>query len=281
MKKIICESTYFYGCTQRSPQTFRMLLRFCDPIEETILRQALALTVQRYPYYKVCCVSDGREYRLEPNERPFELYHTSEPLVLGSEAVNRYLWAVSYQGDTLWLNFFHGLGDGAAAMQVLRTLTYYYCRDRYDKNLSPDGVRVGEVIPPAEMENPYEEMMRQRAEEQNISSEKCAQAVEAKAAETKAVPPPRPFNLFEDSRLHVAAPVNHKMRIRQKDMMQYCREQDGTPGVVTALLLSRAIAAVSPGNSQPIVTGIAINLRPALETPDYMGSPHWHSLFVL
>lgn len=268
MKKIICESTYFYGLSQQSTYAYRLMLRFCDPIDETILRQALALTVRRYPYYMVRCISDGREYWLEPNERPFELYHTSKPLVMGSEAVNRYLWAVSYQGDTLWLNFFHGLADGSASMQVLRTLAYYYCRDRYDENLDSDGIRVGEVIPPSEMKNPYEEMMIQWAADQGSAPKKSGEA-----SGTKAVSPPKPLNLFEDSRLNITAPVNHKLKIRQKDLMQYCREQDGTPGVVTSLLLARAVDAVNPGNTRPIVTGMAMNLRPALEAPDYMGSP--------
>lgn len=268
MKKIICESTYFYGVTQQSTYTYRLMLRFCDPIEETVLRQALAMTVRRYPYYMMRCISDGREYWLVPNERPFELYHTSEPLIMGSEEVNRYLWAVSYQGDTLWLNIFHGLADGSAAMQVLRTLAYYYCRDRYDKNLDSDGIRVGEVIPPAEMQNPYEEMMIQWSANQKTAPQK-----REKASDTEAAPSLRPLNLFEDSRLHITAPVDCQLRIRQKDLMQYCREQDGTPGVVTSLLLARAIDAVNPGNIRPIVTGMAMNLRPALEAPDYMGSP--------
>lgn len=267
-KKIICESTYFYGLTQQNSYAFRLMLRFCDPIEETVLRQALALTVQRYPYYMVRCISDGREYWLEPNDRPFELHHTSEPLVMGSKEVNYYLWAVSYHGDTLWLNFFHGLADGSAAMHVLRTLTYYYCRDKYDKNLASDGIRVGEVVPADEMENPYEKLMLQWAADQGAAPKR-----QAEASGTEAALSLQPLNLFEDSRLHITAPVNHKLKIRQKDLMQYCREQDGTPGVVTSLLLARAVDAVNPGKNRPIVTGMAMNLRPALEAPDYMGSP--------
>ena len=87
MKKIICESTYFYGVTEQSTYAYRLMLRFCDPIEEEILRKALSLTVKRYPYYMVQCISDGREYWLVPNDCPFELYHTSEPLLMGSDKV--------------------------------------------------------------------------------------------------------------------------------------------------------------------------------------------------
>lgn len=268
MKKIICEDTYFYTPPQQSLLTFRLMLRFCDPIDETALRQALALTTRRYPYYMVRCVSDGREYLLAPNELPFELHHTPEPLVVGSEAVNYYLWAVSYYGDTLWLNFFHGLADGTAAMHVLRTLAYYYCRERYDKDLDSDGIRTGEVIPASETVNPYEEIMARFAAERASAPKSSAAAPRAETAE-----PPKPLNLFEDSRLHMSAPINYKLRILQKDLMQYCHDQDGTPGVVTSLLIARAIDAVNPGNTLPIVTGMAINLRPALEAPDYMGSP--------
>ena len=268
MKKIISEGTYYYGSNPKSPMSYRILLRFLDQINETVLRQALALTVQRYPYYMVRCISDGREYWLEPNDLPFELHHTAQPLVLGSEAVNHYLWAVSYQGDCLWLNVFHGLADASAAMQVLRTLAYYYCREQYDKNLSPNGIRVGKAVPLSETEDPFEKMMGQLAADEGAAPKKSSGASGAKTA-----PRPQPLNLFEDSRLRITAPVNHKLRIRQKDMMQYCREQDGTPGVVTSLLLSRAIDAVNPGNTRPIVTGMAMNLRPALEAPDYMGAP--------
>lgn len=268
MKKIINEGTYFYGSNPQSPMSYRLQLRFLDKINEAALRQALALTVQRYPYYMVRCISDGREYWLEPNNLPFELHHTAEPLALGSEAVNHYLWAVSYQDDCLWLNIFHGLADATASMHVLRTLAYYYCRDQYDKALALDGIRVGEVIPLSETENPFETMMGQLAVEEGAAPQKSPEASGATAAAQ-----PQPFSLFEDSRLHITALVNHKLRIKQKDMMQYCREQDGTPGVVTSLLLARAIDAVNPGNTRPIVTGMAMNLRPALEAPDYMGSP--------
>lgn len=263
MKKIINEGTYFYGSNPQSPMSYRLQLRFFDKINEAALRQALALTVQRYPYYMVRCISDGREYWLEPNSLPFELHHTAAPLVLGSEAVNHYLWAVSYQDDCLWLNVFHGLADGAASMQVLRTLAYYYCRERYDSALSPEGIRVGTEVPPSETWDPYAQMMSALADAQGAAPQGRPAAKEA----------PQPFNLFADERLHITSPVNHKLRIKQKDMMQYCRAQDGTPGVVTSLLLARAIDAVNPGNTLPVVTGVAMNLRPALDAPDYAGSP--------
>lgn len=268
MKKIICESTYFYGSTMENSNSFRLMVRLCDQIDETALRRALALTVKRYPYYMVRCTSDGREYWLEQNDSPFELYHTSEPLLMGSEEVNHYLWAVSYQGDTLWLNIFHGLGDGSAAMHVLRTLLYYYCRNRYESNLSAEGIRVGDTVPPEELENPYEKIVLERADDQDDAT-----PMGAKASDKQEVPSPRPLNLFEDSRLNISEPVDYKLRIRQKDLMQYCRVQDGTPGVVVSLLLARAVDELNPENTRPIVTGMAVNLRPALEAENYMGSP--------
>ena len=90
MKKIICESTYFYGVTEQSTYAYRLMLRFCDPIEEAVLQKALSLTVKRYPYYMVQCISDGREYWLVPNDRPFDGKRQSQPLSLGGQLSGGY-----------------------------------------------------------------------------------------------------------------------------------------------------------------------------------------------
>ncbi|MGN1231294.1 MAG: hypothetical protein ACI4TP_05275, partial [Anaerotignum sp.] len=91
--------------------------------------------------------------------------------------------------------------------------------------------------------------------------------------QTKADTSQPPLNLFEDPRITVGEPWYWHIRIPEKKMMQYCRVQDGTPGVVISLLMSRAIDRLNPENKQPIVTGMAVSLRGALEAPLYKGSP--------
>ena len=120
-----------------------------DAVNGHLLQLAAAQALQRYPYYAVRCVSDGREYLLEPHSEPIAVHNTPKPVALGGEESNGYLLAVSYWEDKIWVNLYHGLTDATGALNFGRTLLYYYCRAMYDPNLSADGVRINDgPIPP-------------------------------------------------------------------------------------------------------------------------------------
>ncbi|MCI6997399.1 MAG: hypothetical protein ACI4DX_16870 [Oliverpabstia sp.] len=265
MNNIICEATLYYGLFGSRTNTFRIMFRMKDKVNGYMLQLATAQAFKRHPYYAVRCVSDGKEYNLESNSEPLVVYQTSEPVILGGADVNGYLLAVSYWEDIIWVNVFHGLTDATGLMNFSRTLLYYYCCERYDYNLPSDGVRVNDgTIPQKEWDNPYVDIMngkRALPDEEDI-------LVKVKPDSSNP-----PLNLFDDPRITPSAPRFHNLRISEKQLMQYCRAQDGTPGVVISLLMSRAIDRLFPDNDLPIVTGMAVNLRPALEAPDYAGSP--------
>lgn len=268
MEKIISESMYFYDGTG-AQQTYRVLFRMRDTVNGKLLQEAAVQTLKRYPYYAVRCCANEREYYLEPNTEPLEVRHTAEPVNLGSAASNYYLFAISYEGDKIWFNGFHGMTDGAGVLEFMRTLLHYYCREKYDPGLSSRGVRINDgPIPPEEWDNPYIAIM---------NGDRVMPAEEDILVKSR---PPRAdgmmqksFNLFEDARITPSEPVYYHIRISEKELMQYCRTQDGTPGVVISLLMSRAIDRLNPENEAPIVTGVAINLRPALDAAQYKGSP--------
>lgn len=82
MRDIICEATIFYGANARHPNTLRVLFRMKDPVNGHLLQIAAAQALQRYPYYAVRCVSDGREYLLEPHSEPLAVCNTPKPVAL-------------------------------------------------------------------------------------------------------------------------------------------------------------------------------------------------------
>ena len=260
MRDIICEATIFYGANARHPNTLRVLFRMKDAVNGHLLQLAAAQALQRYPYYAVRCVSDGREYLLEPHSEPIAVHNTPKPVALGGEESNGYLLAVSYWEDKIWVNLYHGLTDATGALNFGRTLLYYYCRAMYDPNLSADGVRINDgPIPPEEWDNPYRQIMRG---ERVLPDEKDI------LIQIKPNTSDRPLRLSEDPRItYCAHQYYYDLRIPEAQLMQYCRAQDGTPGVVVSLLMSRAIDRLHPGNTRPIVTGMAMNLRPALDAP--------------
>lgn len=264
VRDIICEATIFYSYTAQHPNTLRVQFRMKDAVNGQLLQLAAAEAIRRYPYYRVHCVSDGKEYLLEPHGEPFVVRHTPEPVALGGEEANGYLLAVSYWEDRIWVNVYHGLTDATGALNFGRTLLSYYCRERYDPNLSAEGVRVNDgPIPQEEWENPYRQIM---SGERELPDEKDI------LVRVKPDASIQPLNLLGEARVTQSAPQYYDLRIPEQQLMQYCRSQDGTPGVVVSLLMSRAIDRLHPGNSRTIVTGMAMNLRPALGAPLYKGS---------
>ena len=265
MRDIIAEALQYYTASSSHRNTFRILFRMKDRINSRMLQLAAAQALKRYPYYAVRCVTDGREYLLEPNDEQLVVRCTPDPVDLGGEDSNGYLLAVSYWEDVIWINVFHGLADGAGIMEFGRTLLYYYCLERYDANLSSDGIRVNDgPVPEEEWGNPYVKIM---SGERELPDEKDI------LIKLKADTSVSPLNIFEDPRITVGEPWYWHIRISEKQLMEYCRAQDGTPGVVISLLMSRAIDRLNPDNEHPIVTGMAVSLRGALEAPLYKGSP--------
>lgn len=51
----------------------------------------------------------------------------------------------------------HAMTDGTGAYEVLRTLLYYYCSEKYGVTLKEDGIRLaGDIIPEEEWVDPVE-----------------------------------------------------------------------------------------------------------------------------
>ena len=221
----------FTAPTPAPPNTLRVLFRMKDAVNGHLLQLAAAQVLQRYPYYAVRCVSDGREYLLEPHSEPIAVHNTPKPVALGGEESNGYLLAVSYWEDKIWVNLYHGLTDATGALNFGRTLLYYYCRAMHDPNLSADGVRINDgPIPPEEWANPYRQIMRG---ERVLPDEKDI------LIQIKPNTSDRPLRLSEDPRItYCAHQYYYDLRIPEAQLMQYCRAQDGTPGVVVSLLMA-------------------------------------------
>ena len=268
MERIICEGLEFYRDMREHSPTFCIRLDMRDAVDGAILQRAADAALRRYPYYAVRCRAADGAYFLAPCDAPFAVHHTQEPVPLGGAESGGYLLCVSYWADAIALHVFHGLTDGQGAMEFVRTLLYYYCRERYAIDLPEDGVRTNETVSDEllarEWDNPYERLMR---------GELVMPSAEEIAVKAQWKPEKPALCLLEDPRVTRSAPVYYALRIPEEALMRYCRAQDGTPGVILSLLMSRAIDSLHPGNDRPIVAGMAMNLRPALDAPLYKGSP--------
>ena len=248
-QKIFIEAQGLYSSTERLPNVIRVGIRLKKSIDPDILRYAVDRCAERYPYFCVKLENKDGEWVLASNESPVVISASRDGVTLGSDEAGRHLMAFSY--NDCWINFdiSHAITDGTGAYELVRTLLYYYCGRRYEADLSPEGIRLcGDEISPAEWEDPLLSLTGVEARHPaDIGPSLC---------------------LAEES----GAGVSERHRvwdiaIDEKEYMRFNLENDGSPGTMTALFLSRAIERLHPDAAGDLRVLLAVNMRRALRAP--------------
>lgn len=130
-------------------------MKLKDIVDGSVLRQAVALTMQRNPYFRVRLVMDHDRICFEDNPAPVPVLHTDRRIVLGSEQTQSHLIAFCYWKNRLCIDCCHGLTDGGGIAPLISTLLYYYCSQYYGTPLSSEGIRLADSpVLPQEWEDP-------------------------------------------------------------------------------------------------------------------------------
>ncbi len=256
-KKLLSERFYLTWAGAEMSWTVRMTLKIRDAVRGDLLRQAVELTRQRYPYYQVKLGlrkdNAGTEYFVyEDNSEPWVVSEGERPVRLIGPESNNHLLAFCFWDDCIAIDFFHCLTDGTGAYNILRTLLYEYCSRRYDATLSRENIRVaGDTISPAEWEDP---------------------AAQPKPDILHPLPLPERkqcINLTTQAKTIVNEPVETvNILVEEQEMMKYVSSGDTSPATLVSLLLTRAIARLHPDVTEGVpMVALAINQRPALGCP--------------
>ena len=238
-----------YSSSKENPNEIRIRIRMRDLIDPSALRHAVDTTMQRYPYFCVELQKKDGQYVFVDNTRPVVISSSLHGVDLNAEESNYHMIAFAYQDNWIILDIFHGLTDGTGAYEVIRTLLYYYCSERYGIELSEAGIRlVGDMIPPEEWEDPIE-----------IATDLPA-PVRSEL--------PKALNVIENAGLqNDTTKTVYSISIKESEFMRFSMDNDGSPGTITALLLSRAVAKLFPDVNDPIRIALCVNQRKALQKP--------------
>ncbi len=280
-EKIIAGIRTLYSTTKECPNVIRFRIKLKDKVDPEIFHSAVETTMKRYPYFLVELKNKGGQYYYVENPRPVVISDSLHGVNLNSTESNYHMVAFSWQDNWMSLDIFHGLTDGTGAYEVVRTLLYYYCLERYGEELTKDGIRlVGDSITSEEWIDPVEAAQVPNSPEQkaaqapNSSEQKAAQApnnTEQKAAqvpnntEQKAEIPQalnlvKAAGLMDDTKRTV-----YSIAISETDFMNFNKTNDGSPGTMVSLLFSRAIAKSHPESSKPVRIAFCVNQRNALK----------------
>lgn len=238
-----------YASSKENPNEIRLRIRMRDLIDPTALRYAVDTAMQRYPYFCVELQKKDGQYVFVDNTRPVVISNSLHGVELNAEESNYHMIAFAYQDNWIILDIFHGMTDGTGAYEVIRTLLYYYCSERYGITLSEEGIRlVTDEITMEEWEDPME-----------VASDLPTPA----RADL-----PKALNIIENAGLqNDTVKTVYNIAIDESEFVRFSMDNDGSPGTITALLLSRAVAKLFPDAADPIRITLCVNQRKALQKP--------------
>lgn len=249
-QKLFTELRTLYTTTKEAPAEIRIRIRMRDLIDPEILRRAVDTTMERYPYFCVELQKKEGGFVYAENHRPVVISDSLHGAELNSEETNYHMIAFCWQDNMIILDVFHGLTDGTGAYEVVRTLLYYYCSERYNVSLKEDGIRlVGDEISAEEWIDPVVSRTDLPTPKQNELMSDALNVITTAGLE-------------EDCRHTV-----YSVAISEKEFMRFNLDNDGSPGTMVALLLSRAIAKLFPESENAIRIALCVNQRKALNAP--------------
>ena len=250
VEKIISAAPYYYGPIDKIKNTVRITVQLKDDIEGDILELAVKKAMTRYPYFCKKIHKTNQDIVLEDNSRDIVVQEGKKNLCLASSETNEHLLAFLWWKQEIYLDFFHGMADGIGIFPLIKTVLYYYCKERYDASLSSEGVRLmGEKVPLEEVQDPFLNCSTQNIQPVTVTKPKQA------------------LNLKKAGLHRPGTPTIYHIRIPEKSFMKFSSERDGSPAVVIALLMSKAIDCLYPDEKLPIIFSMTMNIRNVLKKP--------------
>ena len=247
--KLFSELSYLYLSKKRNPTLIKIRIRLRDLIDPACLRKAVNMVMARYPYFCVELQKKEEEFVFKKNDKEIPVINSLNSIDLNSEDSNYHMLAFFWEKNWIGMDVFHGLTDGTGAYEVIRTLLYYYCSEKYSLKLNGEGIRLpGDEITLDEWTNPVEKIKEMPAPS---SHEQPANAL----------------NLIEVGNLENDNMTNYNVVLSESEFMKFNREYKGTPGTMVSLLLSRAISKIYPESKHPIRVALCVNQRKALKSP--------------
>ena len=217
-----------YEYTEKLPFTVRMKVILDAPVDASILTEAAQEAIGRLPYFSVKVgLDEGQNYTLDHNEKPLTVTaEKDERLVLGSDAVNGHLFAITYRDDCIWFNYSHAPCGGVGGLFWVKATLYQYMTKKYGPIEAPKDIKLpgtpvldGELFFPDAGQIPDDEpISRYPGGDTNLHLSRTLKYL---------------FNPFAKDTYY------YQIEIPVKDFMQYAAKVDGSPSTILTAMMFR------------------------------------------
>ena len=239
-----------YLSTPEHPNTMCVIARLKEPIDGDILQSVVQELSVRFPYFYVKAVVRDNDVYPEPNPLPMTVRNTWDPIAFNSAQSNYHLAAWKYEGTRVALEISHSLTDGAGVFPYVKSVLYLYLTRKTGEALDPEGIRLPkEAIPESETGNPFAALDIDGAKEPLYVKPTVEDFLRIKAEGD-------------------LTPQVHYVKLKESQLIEYCRDFDGSPNAMIAVMFARAARKYDPDNEKTVSVSVAIDHKAMLGSYD-------------
>ena len=236
-------------CTPENPNTMGICATLTEPINGAALQKAVERLRERFPYFYVRVKQDGNNLIVIPNVLPVVIRDTWEPIPLCSMEANYHLLSFKYEGNRLAAEISHSITDGAGFLPYVKSVLYCYLSDVTGKAFDPTGFRLpGDEIPEFETGDPFADIDLDAAEKPIYRTSPITDYF-------------RLDSLQENGKRECTA---FYLRFSEEQVMQRCKENNGSPNILFSALLSRAVRRFDPANEKTVSCLVSVDIKARL-----------------
>ena len=239
-----------YLSTPEHRNTMCVIARLKEPIDGDILQSVVQEFSVRFPYFYVKAVVRDNDVYPEPNPLPMTVRNTWDPIAFNSAQSNYHLAAWKYEGTRVALEISHSLTDGAGVFPYVKSVLYLYLTRKTGEALDPEGIRLPkEAIPESETGNPFAALDIDGAKEPLYVKPTVEDFLRIKAEGD-------------------LTPQVHYVKLKESQLIEYCRDFDGSPNAMIAVMFARAARKYDPDNEKTVSVSVAIDHKAMLGSYD-------------
>lgn len=239
-----------YLSTPDHPNTMGVIAELKEPIDGELLDSVVQELSVRFPYFYVKAVVQDNDVYPEPNPLPMTVRNTWAPINFNSQESNYHLAAWKYEGKRMAFEISHSLTDGAGVFPYIKSALYHYLTRKTGDVLDSAGIRLlGESIPESETGNPFADL-------------------DFESAEVPLYTKPPTEDFYRVKVEGDTKPQIHYIKLEESQLIRYCRDFDGSPNAMIAVMLARTARKYDPENEKTVSASVAIDHKAMLGVRD-------------
>lgn len=253
------DSYLFYEVTPQADLAVRFKVNLREDVHAGVLDRSAQQAWQRFGYFaKTASLDDQGGYVLHDSDAPLAvLPETNRPLALGSEQTNGLFFAITYTDDAIYFNVFRGFCGPHGALAWIKCTLWRYLTNVHHTDIDTTGI----ILP-----------------DEPVSSEEVA------LPDVTTLPADKPIYEYHGSNPylplgdlgsflsmpHMARTLYYPIAIGKSALMDYARENDGSPtSILCAAMYKALIRDLRGAHKADAITGkVACDYRKDVGCPE-------------